>query len=378
VRLLGPLDVVGGTGPVVIRGVKERSLVVLLALHAGRVVSTAELIAALWDGEPPASAEASLRVLVARVRKALDAAGARGELRTRPPGYLLAVDEIDAHRFERLRGQGRAELAAGRPAAAAAVLTEALRLWRGERLAEVGTERLRAESARWEEARLGAVEARIEAELACGRHAELLGELELLTRQHALRERLWAHRITALYRCGRQADALAVYQQVRATLAEELGIDPSPPVRRLEAAILAQDPELDAPTPPPADVGPPIDTTAELPATTQDAALALPAVSSRSTVWNAPARNPRFTGREGMLAELHRRLHSGQATLVVQALHGLGGWARPSWRWSTRIGSPPTTTWCGGSTLNSRYSSLTSSPGSPRGWTCRRNRQSPP
>src|SRR5690349_7906499 len=165
VRLLGPLDVVGGSGPVVIRGVKERSLVVLLALHAGRVVSAAELIAALWDGGPPASAEASLRVLVARVRKAVAGAGAQGVLRTRPPGYLLEVDEVDAHRFERLAARGRAELAAGRAAAAAEVLAEALALWRGECLAEVGTERLRAESARWEEARLGAVEARIEAGL---------------------------------------------------------------------------------------------------------------------------------------------------------------------------------------------------------------------
>jgi DNA-binding SARP family transcriptional activator len=325
VRLLGPLEVTGAASPVVVSGVKERSLIVLLALHAGRVVSAADLIAALWDSDPPASAEASLRVLVARVRKALAAAEAQEVLRTRPPGYVLDVDEVDAHRFEQLAARGRAELVAGRADMAAAVLAEALGLWRGERLAEVGTERLRAESARWEEARLGVVEARVEAELACGRHTELLGELELLCHRYPLRERMWAHRITALYRCGRQADALAVYQQLRATLAEELGIDPSPPLRRLEAAVLAQDHGLDAPTPrPPAGVGASIDPTAGLPRMAQDAAPG-PREHQRRQVWNVPARNPRFTGRDGMLAELHRRLGSGEATLVVQALHGLGG-----------------------------------------------------
>jgi DNA-binding SARP family transcriptional activator len=305
--------------------VKERSLIVLLALHAGRTVSASELIDALWDSEPPASAEASLRVLVARVRKVLSTVGAREVLRTRAPGYQLEVDEVDAHRFEQLAARGRAELAAGRADVAAGVLGEALGLWRGGRLAEIGTERLRAESARWEEARLGVMEARVEALLACGRHPELLGELELLCQRHPLRERLWAHRITALYRCGRQAEALAVYQQLRITLGEELGIDPSPPLRRLEAAVLTQDPDLDAPTlRPPVIVGASVDATAGSPRMASDAA---PGSSGprRHQVWNVPARNPRFTGRDGMLDELHRRLRSGEATLVVQALHGLGG-----------------------------------------------------
>ncbi|HEV3498149.1 MAG TPA: FxSxx-COOH system tetratricopeptide repeat protein, partial [Actinomycetes bacterium] len=136
----------------------------------------------------------------------------------------------------------------------------------------------------------------VDADLACGRHAELVGELEELCRAHRLRERLWAQRMLALYRCGRQADALAAGQQLRTILAEELGLDPSSELRRLETAILAQDPVL---SPPP--------------------------TGRLVQVCNAPARNPHFTGRDGLLEQLHQRLVSGGGTLVVQALHGLGG-----------------------------------------------------
>src|SRR4051812_47222581 len=187
VRLLGPLEVLSDANPVSISGVKERALVVLLALHADRVVSAETLIEALWEPEPPPSAEASLRVLVSRVRKALATAGAIQVVRTRARGYLLDADEVDAHAFEQLSTRGAAELAAGRPREASATLAEALALWRGERLAETGSEALRAESARLEQARLAAMEARIEADLACGRHAELVGELELLCHRHPLR-----------------------------------------------------------------------------------------------------------------------------------------------------------------------------------------------
>ena len=244
IRVLGPLEVLCGATPVAISGRKERALVVLLALHAGHMVPTDTLIEALWGAGPPPSAEASLRVLVARVRKALAGTGVRDVVRTRAPGYLLDGAEVDTQLFERLSAQGRAELAAGCPRAASATLGEALALWRAERLAETGSAALRAESARLEEARLAAVEARIEADLGCGRHAELVGELELLCRAQPLREQLCAHRITALYRCGRQGDALGAYQQLRATLADELGIDPSPGLRRLETAVLTQDPSL--------------------------------------------------------------------------------------------------------------------------------------
>jgi DNA-binding SARP family transcriptional activator len=243
VHVLGPLEVVFDGRPVLVSGGKERALLVRLALQAGRVVPSDRLMEALWDGVPPASAEASLRVLVSRVRKALSAVGADHAIGTRSPGYVLAA-EVDAARFEALSVRGRGELAAGRPEQAWATLTEALALWRGDRLAEVGTEYLLAEADRLDEARLTVLEARIDSDLACGRHGEVLGELAALCSAHRYREGLWAKWITALYRCGRQADALSAYHDLRSTLVAELGIDPSPGLRGLEAAVLAQDPDL--------------------------------------------------------------------------------------------------------------------------------------
>src|SRR5664279_1339835 len=242
VRILGPLEVISGGRRIPIRGGKERALLVRLALGSGRAVSPDLLVAALWDGKPPASADASVRVLLSRVRKALSAAGADDVIRTRPPGYVLSVDEIDAVQFEVLSARGRVELAEGRPDRAATTLTEAL--------AVVGSEYLRVEAARLEQTRLAVLEDRIAADLACGRHADVHAELEALCRTHPLREGLWALWITALYRCSRQADALAAYHELKVVLAEELGIDPSPRLRQLEAAVLDQDPML-APASPP-------------------------------------------------------------------------------------------------------------------------------
>ncbi|MGR6966289.1 FxSxx-COOH system tetratricopeptide repeat protein [Geodermatophilus sp. URMC 61] len=298
VHLLGPLEVACGDRPVRIGAAKERLLLVLLALNAGRVVTAERLVDALWGEEPPESAGVSLRVLMSRLRKSLAAAGCDAAIRARPPGYVLAGEgvDVDVDRFQALAARGSAQLSAGSARAAAATLRAALALWRGDRLAESSETRLGGEAARLAEARLAAVEARVEADLACGRHAELVGELEELCRAHPLRERLWAQRMLALYRCGRQADALAAGQQLRTILAEELGLDPGSELRRLETAILAQDPALG---PPPA--------------------------ARQPRVWSAPARNPHFTGRAGLLEQLHQRLAAGEPTLVVQALHGLGG-----------------------------------------------------
>ncbi|MCI0345069.1 MAG: hypothetical protein L0221_06420, partial [Chloroflexi bacterium] len=177
----------------------------------------------------------------------MEAARAPKVIVTDHPGYRIAVaaDTLDVGRFERLVERGRAELSAGDASSASATFGEALALWRGAALADVvGYDFARAETARLEESRLAATEDKIEADLALGRHGALVGELEALTHQHPLRERLWGQRMVALYRAGRQADALAVYQKLRSTLAEELGIDPSPELARLETAILVQAPEL--------------------------------------------------------------------------------------------------------------------------------------
>ena len=247
--LLGPLEVRSGGRVVTIGPPQERALLLRLLLDAGRVVSVDTLLEDLWEGAPPASADVSLRVRLSRLRKALALAGAAEALVTRHPGYVIelgAGDDIDARRFERLVTEARTRLAGGEPAMAAATFTEALALWRGRALADVADHGFaRAEAARLDEARLVAVEDRIDADLACGRHGALVGELEALCTQHPLRERLWCQRVLALYRCGRQADALRAYQDVRAILVEELGVEPSPPLTRLEQAVLTQSPDLD-------------------------------------------------------------------------------------------------------------------------------------
>jgi len=254
-RLLGPLEVEVGGRAVQLHG-KQRTLLALLLLRAGDVVSSDELIEALWRGGAPGKAANTLQVHVSRLRRLLEpgrtARAPTSVLATRGPGYALAVerDELDLERFERLLAEGRDELAAGDAAAAAAALRSALALWRGSPLADLALEPFaQAEIRRLEELRLEALEQRVEADLALGRHAELVAELEGLVAEHPLRERLRGQLMLALYRTGRQADALAAYREARAALDEELGLEPGPALRRLEQAILRHDPDLDPASP---------------------------------------------------------------------------------------------------------------------------------
>ena len=246
-RLLGPIEAVRDDRSLPLGGAKPRALLALLLLHANEVVSRDRLIEALWPGRAPGSAEHSLDVQISRLRKAL----APDELLlTRSGGYVLEVepDAIDAARFERLLDAGRRANAAGEPADALQSLEPALALWRGQALAEVAYEDFaRADAERLEELRLVAIEERVEAELALGRHDTLIAELEALTARHPLRERLRGQLMLALYRAGRQAEALRVYSDTRKRLVEELGIEPGPALRELEQAILRQDPVLELP-----------------------------------------------------------------------------------------------------------------------------------
>jgi DNA-binding SARP family transcriptional activator len=252
-RVLGPLEVLDDDGrPLLLGGAKQRALLAVLLLHAGKVVSAERLIDELWGEDPPKSARSVLQVYVANLRKVLEPDRAQrasgGVVRSRPPGYLLEVgpDDVDVGRFERLAEQGRAALAAGDVEEAAGLLGGALELWRGPALADVALKASgQAQVARLEERCLAALEDRIEAELALGRHRALTGELEALVAAHPLRERLHGQLVLALYRSGRQAEALDAYRRTRETLAEELGIDPSRPLQELERAVLAQDPALD-------------------------------------------------------------------------------------------------------------------------------------
>jgi YVTN family beta-propeller protein len=245
-RILGPLEVQENGRLAPLGGTKQRALLAILLLHRGEVVSVDRLIDELWGERPPGTATKTVQVYVSRLRKDLG----QGVVLTRGHGYVLDVEpeQLDAARFERLISEGRDALRGGEPGRASELLREALGLWRGPPLGELAYEPFaQSHIARLEELRLVALEHRIEADLALGNHAALIPELETLVREHPARERLRAQLILALYRSGRQADALASYRDARRALVEELGIEPGRELQELERAILAQDPGIDAP-----------------------------------------------------------------------------------------------------------------------------------
>jgi predicted ATPase/DNA-binding SARP family transcriptional activator len=286
-RLLGPVDAVREEQPVQLGGRRQRALLALLLLDAGRPVSVDKLTDELWHGEPPAGADKTLRVYISRLRSTL----ADGSLVARPPGYALeiAAERIDATRFERLVREGRDAL--GREAAGIAAdrLAAALALWRGPALADVADDgALALEAQRLDELHLVCREELIDAELALGRHVELVPELERLVTEHRLRERLWRQLVTALYRSERQADALAAYGRARTFLSDELGLEPSQELRQLELAVLRQE---------------------------------VSAAPQARTLHNLPAALTSFVGRERELADLERLLREHRLVTVT----GMGG-----------------------------------------------------
>jgi YVTN family beta-propeller protein len=250
--ILGPLEVMRSGRAVPLGGPRQRAVLALLLLEANRAVSMDRLAEDVWGGRPPDAWVATLQTYVFHLRRSLEPDRARGDgggvLVTRDRGYLLRVDRdhLDAALFRDGFTAGRAALEAGRYAKAAQTLRQALDLWRGPVLADLADYTfIQREAMHLEELRLAALEARIDADLALGGHDALTAELEQLVADHPLRERLHGQLMLALYRCGRQADALASYRRVRDLLTTELGIDPGEPLRRLHAAVLAHDPELD-------------------------------------------------------------------------------------------------------------------------------------
>jgi DNA-binding SARP family transcriptional activator/pimeloyl-ACP methyl ester carboxylesterase/class 3 adenylate cyclase len=240
-EVLGPLKVVAGGRDVTPARPKQQALLAMLLLHREEVVSGARLIEALWGEKPPETAQTALHGHVSALRKRIGA----DRIRTRPPGYLLhaSEDEVDLARFESLVAEGRAR---PDPDERSDCLREALALWHGKPLAELRDQDFaEREIARLEELRLAAVEERVDTDLALGRHGELVPELEALVAEHPFRDRLRGQLMLALYRSGRQADALHVFQSGRRALVDELGIDPGPALRQLELRILRQDPSLD-------------------------------------------------------------------------------------------------------------------------------------
>ncbi len=247
-RILGPFEVIERERSLGLGGPKQRALLAVLLLHRCEAVATDRLIDELWGERAPATAAKTVQVYVSNLRKALG----DGVLVTRGHGYMLQTEpgQVDLDRFETLVAEGRRALQAGDPRGASDRLREALGLWRGPPLADFAYAPFaQGETVRLEEARLAALEDRIDADLALGEHAALVGELESLVREHPLRERLQAQLMLALYRSGRQADALERYRQARCELVDELGIEPGPALQQLERAILAHDPALQPPPP---------------------------------------------------------------------------------------------------------------------------------
>jgi DNA-binding SARP family transcriptional activator len=243
VRVLGPLELVGSEGMAPLGGAKERRLLAVLAVHSGEVVADDRLVDALWDGDPPRTASKTLQNYVLRLRRALrECAGCA--IVTRPPGYRL--DGVtDAAQAESLIAKARRATEVGEYRAAINVFDQALGLWRGQSLAEfVELSFARGEAVRLDELRASAAEDRMAAVLALGRHHEAIAELETMVADEPLRERRWTLLMLALYRDGRQGDALVAYRRLGALLGEQLGVDPGLEVQRLEAAILAHDVSL--------------------------------------------------------------------------------------------------------------------------------------
>ncbi|HEY7073775.1 MAG TPA: BTAD domain-containing putative transcriptional regulator [Solirubrobacteraceae bacterium] len=304
-ELLGPLKVLEGESEVTPARPKQRALLSLLLLRRGEVVPGAQLIDALWGEEPPGTAQTALHGHVSTLRKLIGA----DRIETRPPGYSLQVapDEVDVGRFESLVAAARS---LDDPGERSTGLRAALALWHGEPLVELrGEPFAEREIARLEELRLAALEDRIDADLALGRHRELVAELEPLVAEHVFRERPRGQLMLALYRCGRQADALHVFQRGRGALVEELGIEPGPALQELQLRILRHDPSLELSAHPPAPGPPPV----------RDA------LKIAYAPWaGEPERSP-LVGRDGELEQLGaalRRAESGSAATVLVAGEG--------------------------------------------------------
>ena len=252
-NILGPFAVRDREGAVIpVPGGRERSLLALLLIHRGEVVSSDRIVDALWGERAPGTAAKAVQGYVSHLRRVLEPGEQGTVLVTRPPGYVLRTGDetVDAARFERLAGDGRRALEDGSAAEAARILDEALAIWRGPALAEFAFEDFaRDEIRRLDDMRLSATEDRFESLLRLGRHGEISGQLDALVAAHPLRERLRGQSMLALYRSGRQSEALQTYRDGRRLLAGELGLEPGPELQRLERAILAQDPALEVPAP---------------------------------------------------------------------------------------------------------------------------------
>lgn len=312
-RLLGPPDLVVGGRSIDVGGLRARVVLALLALNANRTTSIERLIDAVWEDSPPATARSQIQICVSGLRKLFAQAGLSWVIRSRHPGYALEIPatELDVEEFARLSTLARKLAAEGRLAEAATALRDAHALWRGPALAGLPGAEIRAEVARLEEQRMAGLEERIRLDLELGRHDEIGGELHALVEQHPLRERLHGSLMLALYRSGRQADALEAYRTARNRLAGEIGVEPGDELRELHRRILERDPALEShpPSPPVEATGP------NVPA-------------GPATTWTAPRELPAgltdFTGREKQLETIRQALAPESGSPVPYAVPVVG------------------------------------------------------
>ncbi|HEX4704059.1 MAG TPA: BTAD domain-containing putative transcriptional regulator [Pseudonocardiaceae bacterium] len=321
-RLLGPVELVDGPRSLDLGGPRQRIVLSMLGLNANRVVSVEQLIDAVWDTSPPCTARGQIQICISALRKLFSDAGHPDAITTRPPGYLLEIarDELDSLAFTALVASARQHADAGQAEEAAATLRGALTLWRGSALSGVPSDLVQRGAALLDDRRLAAVEERIRLDLALGRHEEISGELRALVDEHPLRERLSGFLMLALYRAGRQAEALEVGRRARAILVEEIGIEPRQELQNLERAILTRDPALALP---PDTVEPPVVRADQRPVPAARQQLAVP--------HQLPACITDFTGRESHLHEIKQLLSGEPGSSAVQygmpivAISGKGG-----------------------------------------------------
>jgi DNA-binding SARP family transcriptional activator len=323
-RLLGPLELSIEGVDHDLGGTRHRIVLAMLALNANRVIPVDQLIDAVWDTEPPTTARAQIQICISGLRRVLAAPGSTAHIRTRSPGYLLEIpdSDLDVAEFNSLVASARAHVDAGRLSEGVATLRSALSLWRGSALAGLYSAVLHRAAAQLEDARLAAVMERVRLDLALGRHEEVVGELLALVKEHPLRERLYEFLMLALYRSGRQAEALEVCRQARTTLMEELGIELGQGVRQLETAILNRAPELD--------LGPTARSTSRQPARSASGQPTSGGSERRSRVpRRLPASIADFTGRQAQLAEIKRALAGDESAarhgMRIVAISGKGG-----------------------------------------------------
>jgi predicted ATPase/DNA-binding SARP family transcriptional activator len=340
VGILGPLRVTGPDGVVDIAGARPRRLLSALALWLGEPLSAERLIDLVWGDVAPNSAANALQAQVSKLRRQLGAA----VIATHVRAYQLDLgpDAVDAHRFESGFALGSAALASGDPARAAAALSEALSAWRGSALSDLDHPDVLPHATRLEELRLVALEHRIDADLQLGRHLDVVAELESLTAAHPTRERLWAQAMVALYRSGRQADALHTFQSARRTLAIELGLEPGPELRRLESAIVSQDPSLDLPSAPswaaPAGLAGSVGLAGPRVAADPSAAVLPPS----SPPGNLPVERTSFVGRGGELRSVAEALADHRLVTLI----GPGGAGKTRLALAAgRVAPPPGGVW---------------------------------